>query len=110
MIQDYDSPISLFMKSADRIGMELGKAVDDKVYSAIVEVGINVDKEKMLQILTEDKRRYQEAFWNGHDKGKQIGTWEPVDEDEVYCCSVCHRLQMEKTKYCPECGARMALI
>ena len=109
MIQDYDSPIDLIMNSVNGLAMEVGKAIDNGVYSAMIKAGINVNKEKMLQILTEDKRRYREAFWKGHDKGKQIGTWEPGEEDEVYC-SICMKIQEKTSKYCPECGARMEPI
>ena len=36
------------------------------------------------------------------------GTWEVYSaKDSLYMCSKCHCLPKYKTKYCPNCGARM---
>lgn len=54
----YDSPVHLITK-------EISCAMDDYVYKAIVSAGVNVDREKLIQIIHGDRKRYEEAYRKG---------------------------------------------
>ena len=59
----YDSPISIIMS-------DMKYKIDEQIGQAIVTVsqkaGIDVDKEKLLKILTNDKQRYEDAYERGY--------------------------------------------
>lgn len=59
----YDSPISIIMS-------DMKYKIDEQIEQAIVTVsqkaGIDIDKEKLLKILTNDKQRYEDAYERGY--------------------------------------------
>ena len=59
----YDSPISIIMS-------DMKYKIDEQIGQAIVTVsqkaGIDIDKEKLLKILTNDKQRYEDAYERGY--------------------------------------------
>ena len=59
----YDSPISMII---NRVSNDIAKQTDDMVYKAIVNTGVNVDKDMLIRILNDDKQRYRDAYTNGY--------------------------------------------
>ena len=74
---EYDSPFELTMSD---IATQIAKNIDENCWHAVQRVGINVDKNKLLNALRQDAERYREAYANGYDTG-----YEKRDEDIVRC-------------------------
>jgi hypothetical protein len=60
---EYDSPLNIVYQ---HIGKECAKKIDDMIYTALCSVSIEVDKEKLLEILKQDSKRYREAYRRGY--------------------------------------------
>ena len=59
----YDSPIGLLI---DKMSSEIAKQTDEMVYSAVQKVGIDIDKDKLVSALEQDKQRYRDAYTKGY--------------------------------------------
>ena len=66
----YDSPIGLISTTVQRIASEIGERTDEEVYKSILKVGVNIDKEKLISALKQDRQRYEEAYRRGYAAGK----------------------------------------
>lgn len=58
----YEAPIHLIF---DDIKIQLDKNVEDCVYSAVQNVGVNVDREELVKALNNDRGQYQIGFHDG---------------------------------------------
>lgn len=58
----YESPIHLIY---DDIKLQLDKNVEDYVYSAVQNVGVNVDREELIRALKYDREQYSSGYRNG---------------------------------------------
>lgn len=74
---EYDSPFVLVMND---ITTQMAKNVDETCWKAVQQVGINVDKDKLLTALKQDSERYRKAYANGYDTG-----YKKRDDDIVRC-------------------------
>ncbi len=74
---EYDSPFELVMSN---ITTQFAKQIDKECLQAIQRIGINVDKEKMLNALIHDAERYREAYAKGHETG-----YTKRDEEIIRC-------------------------
>jgi hypothetical protein len=54
----YKSPIEL-------IYSDINHKIDDKIYAAIVSVGVNVDKDELVRALRYDRNQYEEGYVDG---------------------------------------------
>ena len=63
----YDSPIDVvFNRTVDNIMAAFNNSIDDGVVTAVVKAGFNVEKDKLVEVFTQDKRRYEEAYRKGY--------------------------------------------
>ena len=63
----YDSPIDvIFNRTVDNIMAAFNNSIDDGVVTAVVKAGFNVDKDKLVEVFTQDKKRYEEAYRKGY--------------------------------------------
>lgn len=58
----YKSPIELIMG-------QLQTSIEDQIFSAVQQVGINIDKEELIKALNYDREQYQRGY---HDKDAEI--------------------------------------
>ena len=79
-----------------------------------------LDKQK-IHLNKAYEEGYKEGYKNGYDKGyveaktaktleqePKTGHWIDIDEGFSPCeCSECESVEFIKSKYCPNCGARM---
>ena len=63
----YKSPIDVCI--AD-IQCQIDKQVDEGIYKAVVNVGVNVDKEELLRALSYDRNQYEKGYADGKADGK----------------------------------------
>lgn len=67
---DYDSPINIVV---NQMASEIAKFTDDGVMQAVVKAGFDIDKDKLVSILQQDRKRYNEAYLKGYkDRGEEI--------------------------------------
>ena len=65
----YDSPIDvIFNRTVDNIMAAFNNSIDDGVVECVVKAGFNVDKDKLVEVFTQDKRRYEEAYRKGYSQ------------------------------------------
>lgn len=76
---DYDSPIFTAVREMQQKFVE---NLDDEVMECVLKCGIDIDKDKLVQCLQQDKERYSEAYRRGYS----------AREREIIHCKDC--------KYC----------
>lgn len=103
----YKSPIEV--KLDDIISNVVGKT-DEYMMRCVQQVGVDVDKDELVKALEHDRRQYEKGYEDGWADAKKHGHWESSLTGWVYC-SVCNTEPPDETnirsKYCPNCGARM---
>ena len=69
----YQSPIDIIQSKMQHIIDSTNKQLDDKmddaIYQAVVQIGINVDKDELLKALAYDRRQYQKGY---NDRDREI--------------------------------------
>lgn len=92
---EYDSPLGLIIGD---LATQAAKSIDEMSWQAVLQavqdVGINVDKDKLLAALNQDAERYREAYANGHHTGYE------KRDDEIVRCKDC----VFAEKYAPGCS------
>ena len=63
---EYDSPINLIYQQVQQANDECAKKVDEMTYKAVLNVGVDIDKGKLIEALKQDSKRYREAYWKGY--------------------------------------------
>ena len=92
---DYDSPINMIVQQvaqdmSDRMA-KLDNEVGDLLVGTAIKLGFDVDREKLIAVLTQDRERYVHAYRQGYEKR----------DDEIVRCRDC---RLKKTFDCPcEC-------
>lgn len=80
----YNSPIFVYMRSLDKMQMEIKADFDNNVWKAVIEYGVHVNKEDLLRALAYDRDQYKQGYANGVVVGYQKGLasrWISVDEE-----------------------------
>lgn len=107
MRDGYDSPLEARITSVtDSVSRAIAGQTDDAVLKAVWRLGIDVDRDKLLQALTADRERYREAYRRGYADAKSHASWIEVYEDTLQC-SACGMTWTGRTDFCPSCGAMM---
>lgn len=69
----YQSPIDIIQSKMQHIidstNKQLEDKIDDAVYQAVNQVGIDVDKDELLKALAYDRRQYQKGY---NDRDREI--------------------------------------
>lgn len=68
---EYDSPIRLFYQTVDNIKEQVKGSCDQAVYQAVLNVGVDIDKDKLEQAIHQDRERYEEAYRRGYAKAQE---------------------------------------
>ena len=75
---DYDSPIALNI--IDAMAEQIATNIDNSVVNAIHKAGIDIDKDKFVSAMKQDKERYEEAYRHGFEGG-----YNKRDSDIIRC-------------------------
>lgn len=83
---DYDSP--LIINYVERMATDIAKFTDDGVMKAVVKAGFDIDKDKLVHVMEQDKERYSEAYRKGYESGYQ-----KMEEEIIRCkdCKYCNK-------------------
>lgn len=65
----YDEPIKLMIEERDKV---INDSIRSEIYKVITKYSIDIDEEKLIRILKEDKSRYREAWMQGFAEGMQM--------------------------------------
>ena len=64
----YQSPIELDMGMVDKMHRLVMETTEDGILKAVWQMGIKVDKQGLIDAMTQDKKRYEYAYDKGwHD-------------------------------------------
>jgi len=77
---DYDSPINILISD---LSEQIAQKTDDGVTKAVINAGFNIDKDKLVQALQQDKERYTEGYRKGYTDGYM------ERENEIVRCKDC---------------------
>ena len=66
MYVDYDSPIKLLI---DEMSENIASQTDEYVMKAICKLDVDIEKDKLIRILHQDKERYTDAYKKGYKEG-----------------------------------------
>ena len=64
----YESPINILKSVEDAIRKE-NEIIENEVYSSILKVGVNVNKEELIKALRYDRGQYNKGYKDGFKKG-----------------------------------------
>lgn len=70
----YKAPIEMLI---DNVGTRVRYDTDMGVLRAVLDVGINVDKDELIRALEYDRGQYEKGF---HDGVESVQKWIPVDD------------------------------
>jgi len=109
----WESPIQIV-----DIAHELRGGMEDAVISGCAKYGVKVDKDELIRALRYDRDQYEKGFCDGIElaqkAAQKTGKWEMKPDPfgffrDIPVCSECGctTKMRDKTKYCPNCGARM---
>lgn len=94
----YESPINI-------IYGQMQLQMDDNICRAVQNVGINVDKEELLQALAYDRNQYEKGYADGKaERDDPVDLISHDSEGWEFECPVCHTAVYNGQKYCIECG------
>lgn len=84
----YESPITILQRArsmgfADR----LANAVDGAIYKAVLDVGVQVDKEELLKALQYDRNQYEKGYW---DAKSEVIRCRDCVHDNMMTCPMCY--------------------
>lgn len=60
----YESPVEILYHNTSR-------KIDDGIYEAIVNVGVNVDKDELIRALQYDRDQYDKGYEDGFKRGAE---------------------------------------
>ena len=97
----------------------IDNGLEKEFFRCCAKVGVNVDKERLIQALKDARAFYDEGYDEGYADGKveavRHATW-VYDSFAMYRCSNCNspapqygykKTYVAKTNYCPNCGKPM---
>lgn len=64
----YIPPITLFYKD---YAMQMEKRIEETVLRAVSEIGVEIDKERLIKILDGDRKSYDDGYRKGFADGMQ---------------------------------------
>lgn len=78
----YIPPITLFYKD---YAMQMEKRIEETVLSAVSEIGVDIDKERLIKILDGDRKSYDDGYRKGFEKGFKDGQKSAFDRMYNFC-------------------------
>lgn len=96
----YKSPIEIVQSNTPT--EILNRCIEENIYRAVWDVGINVDVEELKHALAYDRDQYEQGFRDG--SVKQVPKKPVLNNGGGYCCSVCSTDFYDEYRYCPACG------
>ena len=64
----YEAPVQI-VQTSQKI---LNDAIEDGIMTAVCQLGFHVDKEQLISALSQDKRRYENAYQKGWNDCQSI--------------------------------------
>lgn len=67
----YDSPVNIIQIISDEIKQKADSDLKDAMFTVLHKRCIDIDEEKLVQAITADKKRYEEAYRRGYEAGRR---------------------------------------
>lgn len=74
----YKSPVTITYDAVHDVISKMEVNTDERIYKAILNVGITVDKEELIKAIEYDRHQYEAGYADGKEDGKP--RWIPVSE------------------------------
>lgn len=105
----YESPIQVYVNNMLE---QMSQNEENQIVAEVSQaVGINVEKEELIKALQYDRNQYEKGYKDAmrRKEGEWIKTYEPNDAEPfiLWKCEICGLSERIKTRYCPNCGAKM---
>lgn len=91
--------------------------IEEHIYRSVVNVGVNVDKERLIQALEDARAFYDEGYADGKAEPVRHGRWEDSLVRDWRCSECGEKIEKvrkvdgycydDKPNYCPNCGVKM---
>jgi hypothetical protein len=114
----YKSPITVYEQFnpnfyndlIDKMIDEQNNQTDDRIYTEVRKIGIDVDKDELLKALKYDRQQYEKGYRDG--KQSKISHWYLDEDRHIRCCncdeeSYVQNLNLRQTPFCAICGCEM---
>lgn len=67
----YDSPVNIIETVYNEIKQKADSDLKDAMFTVLCKRGIDIDEEKLVQAITADRKRYEEAYRRGYEAGQR---------------------------------------
>lgn len=67
----YDSPVNIIETIYDEIKQKTDSDLKEAMFTVLRRRGIDIDEEKLVQAITADRKRYEEAYRRGYEAGRR---------------------------------------
>lgn len=67
----YDSPVNIIQTIYDEIKQKADSDLKDAMFTVLHKRCIDIDEEKLVQAITADRKRYEEAYRRGYEAGRR---------------------------------------
>lgn len=67
----YDSPVNIIETVYNEIKQKADSDLKDAMFTVLHKRGIDIDEEKLVQAITADRKRYEEAYRRGYEAGRR---------------------------------------
>lgn len=70
----YQSPIKINTEPdgmVEKIAMDVGQQTDEIIMKAVVNIGVEVDKEELISALRFDRKQYQKGYSDGYESAER---------------------------------------
>ena len=67
----YDSPVNSIETVYNEIKQKADSDLKDAMFTVLGKRGIDIDEEKLVQAITADRKRYEEAYRRGYEAGRR---------------------------------------
>lgn len=80
-LDGWESPVTIVTKSLQKAMTEFNKVMDNKTMEAIVNVGIDVNKDELIKAMQYDRDQYSKGYTNGYNAGYNADKWISVEDE-----------------------------
>ena len=126
----YDSPINLYSMVKEMTD-GINSVTTDHVWKCVFQIGVDIDKEKLMQAIRQDRIRYEEAYQKGYLKSQEefeelkkrtnailtavtnskkcfpMEVENNLFPDRPFKCSQCMHSISKTDIYCSQCGSEI---
>ena len=79
-LDGWESPVKIVTENVMKLVESANSAIEGKTMEAIVNVGIDVDKDELIKAMQYDRDQYSRGYHNGYNAGYNADKWISVND------------------------------